>query len=550
MMELGHRMSMKLQTTLKKMTAMLLLAAMTSVLPVPYISAQAQSAFDDPGVTKKGTTGGDLTAVSDAVDAGAVTLGASSQVVVLFRNDDTKPLKMGEISLYPSSNVSASVAQNQCNAEALAPQAVCAIAFVVKGLQIGKFRIEILARHDGRARLLTTSISGNVDSAGDEAGGRNNDLEILPAEVDFATLDASRSQIKSIMFRNITSQPIDIDSISVESGNKAEYSLDDANCKKLNSGGACVISLTWTPQQTGQSTASIVIRHSGPTGMASVPVKGIYTPASAEAAPLFAGAVPGKGLLVSSLNEINYGEGIEKASSITVSLVNAGDAPLTLNDMRLSNSENGIRIERTGCTAGRVLNPIEACPMTITWAPVRTGTILDDVTITHTGARGILVLPIRGSANQTVSKDSQAINLSDFSKIPRLSVEDVEGGIGASPGPGGSLQDFSVSDVRGVLDGYTISSLGARRAIINGPIGNRVVTDGEETVIGGIPWIIAVKQGAVQFDHKGQRIVLLFDRSLSFINSIPSRSGDTGSSPVAATPVSPPAAVSSPALSQ
>lgn len=497
--------------------------------------ALAQSAFDDPGARTNNASGGDLVAVQSAVDAGAVALGSSSQIVILLRNDDTKPLTIGDISLYPSSNVSADVSENQCAAEPLAPQAVCALALSVKGLQSGRFRIEMLVRHNGRARLLTTSVSGTVDSAGNDAGARNNDLEFSPDKVDFGSLKASRTQVSSVMLRNITSQPIEIKDIAIQSGSHAGYAIED-ECTTLPSGGACVVTVKWTPQQIGPATGAILVTHTGPTGMTTVPLEGEYNPSNSSTASVFADAVPGKGLLVSSLSEIDFGSNIEKASAITVSLVNAGDAPLTLSAMTLSNAENGLVIERTGCTPGRVLNPIEACPMTLKWTPVRQGAVLDDVTISHTGVRGVLVLPVRGSASQAVSKDSQAISLGDMaSAMPRLSLSDLDED-SAQAGAQRDLSAYKVDDVRGVLDGYSITSLATSRAIVTGPGGSRVVSDGENAVIGGVPWVVAVRQGAVQFIHGEQSIVLLFDRSLSFINSNQSQSGSTsstGSAPAA-----------------
>lgn len=502
--------------------------------------ASAQNAFSDPGAKTTGATGGDMTAVQTAIDAGAVALGSASQIVVLLRNDDTKPLTLGEISLYPSSNVSATVSENQCDNEPLAPQAVCAIALSIKGLQSGRFRVETLARHNGRARLLTVSVNGTVDSSSNESGTRNNDMELVPETIDFGSLDASRTQMMSVMLRNITSQTIDVQSVSVQSDTQAGYSVD-GECGTLTSGGACVLTVTWTPQQVGPSTGSVLVKHNGPTGVINIPLQGRYEPSSGEEAPTFAEAVPGKGLLVSSLSQVDFGSGIDKSSSITVSLVNAGDAPLTLRNMILSNTENGITIERSGCTPGRVLNPIEACPMTLSWTPVREGTVLDDVTISHTGVRNLLVLPVRGTASKAVSRDSKAINLGDFSGIRPLSVGDLgadidaDGGSGATSSASGArssggradLSAYQVQDVRGVLDGYSITSLSTSRAIIAGPGGSRVVSNGENTVIGGVPWLVTIRQGAAQFDHGEHSIILLFDRSLSLINSNNSQSSNT-----------------------
>ena len=513
--------------------------------------ASAQNAFSDPGAKTTGATGGDMVAVQTSIDAGAVALGSASQIVILLRNDDTKPLTVGEISLYPSSNVSASVAENQCDNEPLAPQAVCAVALSIKGLQSGRFRVETLIRHNGRARLLTASVNGTVDSAGNDSGARNNDMELLPTTVDFGSLDASRTQMMSVMLRNITSQTIDVQNISVQSDAQAGYSVD-GECGTLTSGAACVLTVTWTPQQVGPSTGSVLVTHSGPTGVINIPLQGRYEPSSGAEAPIFAEAVPGKGLLVASLSQVDFGSGIDKSSSITVSLVNAGDAPLTLRNMILSNTENGITIERSGCTPGRVLNPIEACPMTLSWTPVREGTVLDDVTISHTGVRSLLVLPVRGTASKAVSRDSKAINLGDFSGIRPISVGDLGADVdtdgastGASSASGGrtssgggartDLSTYQVQDVRGVLDGYSITSLSGARAIIAGPGGSRVVSNGENTVIGGVPWLVTIRQGAVQFDHGEHSIILLFDRSLSLINTNNSQSSTTSSTGSTAT---------------
>src|SRR5690606_38438589 len=80
-------------------------------------------------------------------------------------------------------------------------------------------------------------------------------------------------------------------------------------------------------------------------------------------------------------------------------------------DIRMANAENGVRAEKSGCYGGLVLAPLEACPLTLTWDPVREGGIVDDLQVSHTGARGVLVLPIRGTATRAVNKDSKAIAL-------------------------------------------------------------------------------------------------------------------------------------------
>jgi len=470
----------------------------------------AQSAFDDPGSRSKGSRGGDLVSVNAKIDAGDVALGSSSQVVVLMRNDGSKPITSDQISLYPSSNVSASVAQNECIKTPLLPDAVCSIALSVKGLQPGRFRMEMLMRHDGRTKLITTTISGLVDASADGARDVINDLETIPQDIKFGNLKESRPLTRSVILRNVTSKPIDISSINIESNDSAGYSLK-SDCEVLESGAACIATVTWAPQQRGPATGVMVVNHDGPTGVVSVILDGKYEPAQAAQVGVFPEAVPGKGLLTASQTDVDFGNNIETASSITVSLVNVGDAPLNLKNIRLSNEDNGIKISDTGCATGKVLNPVEACPLTLTWEPVRVGSVLDDVQIIHDGARGILVLPITGTATKAVNQDSKSIVFDDSLDSVLSAIDPIS----ESKVSGSSKKETKIGSRSGSLDGYRITSLAKNRAIVSGPGGSRVVFDGQESVIGGALWQVTVQSSAVQFKNRKQKVLLLFDRSLA-----------------------------------
>jgi hypothetical protein len=85
-------------------------------------------------------------------------------------------------------------------------------------------------------------------------------------------------------------------------------------------------------------------------------------------------------------------------------------------------------------------------------------------------------------------------------------------------------------DVRGVLDGYVITSYSSRRAIVSGPGGSRVVFDGEQTVIGGVLWEIVMRPSAIEFKNGDQKVLLLFDKSLSSVNLLNAQSSSGTSS--------------------
>ena len=499
--------------------------------------------FGDPGTGRGAATGAGLVAVKNTVDGGTIPIGASAQVVLLFRNDGGQPIQTGLIQLYPSSTVSATVASNQCEREELPSGAECAIALSVKGLQEGQWRVEMLMAHSGRKRLVTTTISGSVESSGDNANRLTSDIEAIPDEIDFESLKSSQTLVEPVILRNVTSTPINISDIYIDAVESSGYKLS-TECATLEAGQACIATVSWSPQLEGRSSGVLIVKHDGPAALTSIPLEGEFEPGDVDEADVFPKAVPGKGLLVSSKTEVGFGSNISTASAITVSLVNAGDAPVTLKDIRLSSTDNGLSFKEEGCEIGTVLEPIEACPLTLTWSPTRVGAIQDDIQVMHDGARGVLVLPVRGDASGTVSQDQKAIVLSSTvinpdgttnmsSGVTSEDVDNIEkrqreaaaaNASRVSPtsyvSPQATSSNANVANPAGVLDGYKITSFSPMRAIINGPGGSRLVFDREEIVIGGVPWFVVIQKNGIEFLHQNQRILLLFDRSLSSINRV------------------------------
>ncbi len=500
------------------------LIALNTVAHVAPVSAQ--TAFGDPpsrGGT--GTTaGGDLVPVQARIDGGSISVGATSQVVVLFRNDSGRPLQTGAIQLYPSSTVSASAALNNCNQEELAAGAVCAVSISVKGLQAGSWRVEMLMRHSGRSRLITSTLSGTVTAADTAEKQFISDIEAIPNELDFGDLESAQSVVRGVVLRNITSEAIDVNAIYIEAAAQSGYSLR-TDCSRLNPGQACIVTVTWSPVLEGQASGVLLVEHNGPTSVASVMLDGEFNPTETQQAKAFPRAVPGKGLLVASQEKVDFGSGVATTSAITVSLVNIGDAPLTINDIQMATGDNGISISKKGCGAKTVLEPVEACPLTLTWSPVREGAVLDDVQVSHNGTRGVLVLPVRGSSSAIISQDTKAVRISSATSTASLEPGDSV----AEARQTVIVRDDSV-DPASVLDGFVVTSHSAKRGIISGPGGSRIVYDGEEVVIGGFLWSVNIRGSGVEFRSGDDKVLLLFDRSLSSVNRVTGQSGSGSSS--------------------
>lgn len=520
------------------------------LLAVAYpVAAQGPAAFSDPGARQAGggVTGDGLAPVEPNVDGGTVPIGATAQVVIRFRNEGSQPVETGLIRLYPSSTVTATISLNQCQDEPLPSGAECAIALSVKGLQAGAWRVEMLMSHNGRTRLVSATLSGTVEATGEGTDRLSSDIEAIPDRIDFGTLTASQDIVEPVILRNITSAPIKITEINVNGSDNSGFT-QSSQCEELQPGQACLATVRWSPKLRGPSSGVLVVRHDGPTALSSVPLRGEYTPDVVNEAEVFPEAVPGRGLLVASQTEIDFGTDVETVSTITVSLVNAGDSAMTLNDISIAGSDSGLTIKSGGCANDMVLDPIEACPLTVSWSPTRIGVLLDDIQVRHTGARGVLVLPVRGESIGAVSQDQGAIMLSGAPTMQVLSPPSSDV-MSEEPDADASLESAraaaaqanaermtspasfmpSVANPATVLDGLKITSFSQTRAIVAGPGGSRIVFDDEQVVLGGVPWDVTIQRNGIEFTNQGQTVLLLFDRSLSSVNRVKPSSGSSTS---------------------
>ena len=190
-----------------------------------------------------------------------------------------------------------------------------------------------------------------------------------------------------------------------------------------------------------------------------------------------------------------------------------------------------------GCTSGLALEPIEACPLTLTWSPTRVGVLLDDVQIRHDGARGILVLPIRGNAESVVSQDQKAIILTEETThvigsddVTTASRSSEAEPVSQKTEKSTKSQTRTVANAASALDGLKITSFSSTRAIVNGPGGSRLIFNNEQVMLGGVVWDVNIQGNGIEFSNGKDRVLLLFDRSLSSLNRISGQSVSSAAS--------------------
>ena len=526
------------KSTLKKSTLAFATFAMAGMLVLPSVSqAQLVNAFKDPTPASSGSSakvGPDLSAVTGAITGGQVSVGATAYVVALFRNAGTAPVNVTGINLYPSSTIKATVTLNKCAEAPLPPEAECAVTIAVSGIELGAWRVEMLLDHDGRTRLATTAITGEI--VGTENAAEESvklDVEARPEKVEFENATGGSTPVEAVLLRNRTSEAVDITEVKIDAADNAGFSFTSACPPKLEPAETCSVLVRWSPQAKGLAKGVLLINHSATSKVTQVPISGSFEPEATVSATLFPDTMPDRGLLIADKDKVDFGSGIKGASAITVSLVNAGAGDLTLNALRLAGSDNGLSIGRSGCRAGSVLKPVEACALTINWVPSREGAVIDDLQILHSGARGVLVLPVRGTADAAVSRESLAIR-----QLPQVFDDagasapkaDPSADPASLPPPlSGVMEAMENNTIAPNLDGYTVTSLAATRGVINGPLGSLVVRDGEDVVISGVRWTVTITRTGIVLTSRNDEVLLVFDKSLR-AKGISTGAGTTGSS--------------------
>lgn len=510
-----------LEKTRKIIWSVLLGVALVYACIPGYALAQSLG-FGDPGSEKGDSGAPDLVASNEEIEGGTLNVGSTAQIIALFQNSGSFPVNIVDVQLYPSSNVAVSIAENQCSRSPLPSKAECAIIVSAKALQAGDWRIEMLVGHNGQSRLSTATISGEIETPDEgESDFVQSDFQINPGEqLDFGTLNNRSTLVRPVTITNKTTEPIEILNVELEAAQNSGLSIR-SECRILLPAEACVVSVKWEPLKTGPINGILLVKHDGASAVAQIDITGEYDPDVVSSATIYPEPIAGKGLLISSLEQVDFEEDVDSPSIITLSLINVGDDLVNLNNIELPNTDNGLSLEKMGCMLRDSLEPYEACILTVKWVPSRPGPIITDILVEHDGARGTLVVPVRGEAASAFNKSQLAISNTGVEgmfeideAVLGVDIEEEGNRSAARGGPAGRNAFNALDAAETSLDGFFITSLSASRAVISGPTGSKIVTDDEKIILGGSLWTPKILEDGIELRNKTQSFLLVFDKSL------------------------------------
>ena len=182
----------------------------------------------------------------------------------------------------------------------------------------------------------------------------------------------SLSATQTVAFTNTWTSPVAITSILVTGNNASDFRQTNTCGASVAPGGACTISVTFTPAALGARSATLAINDAG--GQHSVALTGTGTPAV---------PMPLVSLSLASLTFATQSVGAGSAAQ-SVTLSNSGSAALSITSIVVTGTGSSNFSQTNTC--GASVAPGGACTISVVFTPGAAGTRSASITITDNAA--------------------------------------------------------------------------------------------------------------------------------------------------------------------
>ena len=299
---------------------------------------------------------------------------APTQAITLT-NTGTSAITLSGLSL-AGANASDFAQTSNC-AAALQPQVSCTAAVnftpTATGSRMAYLVITSNAPNSPQPILLTGTAVAATPA-----------ISLSPTSLDFAAqIVGTTSTPQTVTLTNSGNAPLSLTGISLTGANAADYTLANACATTLAAAAHCTITVTFNPTAAGTRSAAFVLTNNSSTPSISVPLMGTAV-----------AATPAITLSPTSLNFASEMVGTASTPQ-TVTLINSGNAPLSLTGISLTGANAADYTLANACAT--TLAAADHCAITITFNPTATGTRTAAISIASNAATSPSPLPITGT---------------------------------------------------------------------------------------------------------------------------------------------------------
>ena len=205
---------------------------------------------------------------------------------------------------------------------------------------------------------------------------------VSPNSLTFGNQNVSTTSLSQTV---TVTNPGSVPSIQIAGTNASDFAQTN-NCSNVTPSGTCTITVTFTPSAAGTRNASITITDSAPNSPQSVRLAGTGVAAQISINP----------------TSLNAGTAsLSFSSSGTVSVMNAGNAELTITDISVTGpnaSEFSVVAGPGNCSVGSNIDPRSSCTLDVLFTPQTIGVRNATVTLNDNASGSPQSVPVTGTA--------------------------------------------------------------------------------------------------------------------------------------------------------
>ena len=376
-------------------------SATMRVAQMRFLEGQLSAAqFNDLAAYVAGKLGGtpsymDVTAMpvptvsASSLNFGAIDLlvtSAPQTLTVTNAASATAPLALGAISTTSGSDFS--VAGGTCKSgDSLPVGASCTVLLTFTPTMSGTRSGQLSVFHNGSAQVHTVTLTGT--GTGDAPV-----VSITPSALSFSQTVGTTSPALSVQIANTGKASLQLSSLAFTGTHASSFALTSSGTcaagSALAGGASCTVSVTFTPSAAGARSASLVIGHNGLGGSSTVTLSGSGN------------STPQPGLMVDA-NRLDLGEQVVGApgTARTVTLVNNGQAALSLSSIAVQGSQTSDFSVGGTCAVGTPVAVQESCTIAVTLTPAALGARAATLAIASNAPAGTVSVALAGTGVPT-----------------------------------------------------------------------------------------------------------------------------------------------------
>lgn len=356
---------------------------------------------------------------------------------------------------------------------------------------------------------------------GSQAPLRDTDLKAADTTIDFGDITVGEdAPVRAIVLSNTGGTPLNVTSVDLTSPDSS-LSIVKTSCSDAPLAGhaACTILLSWDPHHAGKLAANLTIGHTGTSRTLSLPIRGSSRAPQTPAGSAGGTAVPTTpteaGILTVSKPSIDLGKATANRDRVgrSVLLFNTGDRPLTIQSIEIVGNPPDISTQGGTCASQISLSAGASCELRLLYTPQSTASVSTDIVIRHTGSGGTVTIPITATAAERTGG-------------PPASLQGVPRRVGST-----NLPAFEQDSIAPQADDAADQDQPGIQLIATSPEGAILLVNGhiyhvgraDRVVLGGTPYVVAVRDGFVQLSTKSTQLTLAIGRP-PVVDQSPSRS--------------------------